>query len=153
MYTSGTTGSPKGIVRDTGGTVVALQWSMENIFDCRRGDVQFSTSDVGWVVGHSYIVYGPLVAGIASVFFEGKPHLPNAGVIWQKCEQYKVTSLFMAPTGVRMLKKEDYEGIWPTKFDLSRIKGFGMAGERCDPESVRWLNQRLPQTVLNDTWW
>jgi propionyl-CoA synthetase len=126
---------------------------MENIFDVRRGDVQFSTSDVGWIVGHSYIVYGPLVAGISSVFFEGKPHIPNAGIIWQKCEQYKVSSLFMAPTGVRMLKKEDYQGLWPKRFDLSRLKGFGMAGERCDPESVKWLSTSLPQTVINDTWW
>jgi propionyl-CoA synthetase len=85
IYTSGTTGAPKGVVRDTGGTVVALNWSMDNIFDVRKGDVHFATSDVGWVVGHSYIVYGPLVAGISSVFFEGKPNHPNPGVIWQKC--------------------------------------------------------------------
>lgn len=85
IYTSGTTGTPKGVVRDTGGTVVALNWSIANIFDLSRGDVHFATSDVGWVVGHSYIVYGPLVAGISSVFFEGKPNNPNPGVIWQKC--------------------------------------------------------------------
>lgn len=134
LYTSGTTGTPKGIVRDTGGTVVVMKWSMENIWDLRRGDCHFATSDIGWIVGHSYIVYGPLVAGVTSVFFDGKPHIPNAGIIWEKIQQYKVTSLFSAPTAIRLLKKEDYDGEYLKKWNpTSLLKGLAIAGERCDP--------------------
>lgn len=108
--TSGTTGAPKGIVRDTGGTVVALNWTMEHIFDVNKRDVWFSASDIGWVVGHSFIVYGPLIRGATSIIFEGKPIVPNAGVLWRIVEQYKVKAIYMAPTAVRIIKKEDYEG-------------------------------------------
>ena len=153
LYTSGTTGEPKGVVRDTGGTVVGLNYCMENVFNVHPGSVHFAGSDVGWVVGHSFIVYGPLIRGAASVLFEGKPVVPNAGVMWAKVEQYKVTSLYMAPTAVRVVKKEDYEGEWIKKFDTSTINSFALVGERCDPDTIKWIYRHLPHVIINDTWW
>jgi propionyl-CoA synthetase len=110
LYTSGTTGEPKGIVHDTGGTAVGLDWCMSNVFNVHPNSVHFACSDIGWVVGHSFIVYGPLLRGACSILFEGKPVVPHAGIIWDICTQLKVTSLYMAPTAVRIIKKEDYEG-------------------------------------------
>jgi len=124
LYTSGTTGTPKGIVRGQGDTCVGLSYSMKNIFDIRTGDVHFAASDIGWVVGHSYIVYGPLIACAKTVFFEGKPIVPDAGIIWKICQEYKVKSLYMAPTGVRVIKKEDYDGELMKKYNTSSIKIF-----------------------------
>lgn len=153
LYTSGTTGAPKGIVRDTGGTVVGLNFCMENVFNVHPGSVHFAGSDVGWVVGHSFIVYGPLIRGATSVFFEGKPVVPNAGIIWAKVEQYKVTSLYMAPTAVRVIKKDDYDGEWITKYDTSSINSYALVGERCDPDTIHWLHKHFPHVIINDTWW
>lgn len=153
LYTSGTTGQPKGIVRETGGAVVALNWAMQNIFNVSRGSVHFATSDIGWVVGHSFIVYGPLIVGAKCVFFEGKPLCPNPGVIWDRVATHKVTSLYMAPTGVRVIKKEDYEGEWIKKYDTSSIQSIGVVGERCDPDTIHWLHKHFPTALLNDTWW
>ena len=130
LYTSGTTGSPKGIVRDTGGTVVGLNFCMENVFNVHPGSVHFAGSDIGWVVGHSFIVYGPLIRGATSVFFEGKPITPDAGAVWRRVEEYKVTSLYMAPTAVRVVKKEDYDGDWIKKYDTKSINSFALVGER-----------------------
>lgn len=140
-------------MRDTGGTVVGLNFVMENVFNVHEGSVHFAGSDVGWVVGHSFIVYGPLIRCAASVFFEGKPVVPNAGVMWQKVEEYKVTSLYMAPTAVRVVKKEDYEGTWVKKYDTSSINGFALVGERCDPDTINWIHKHLPHVIINDTWW
>jgi len=153
LYTSGTTGAPKGVVRDVGGTMVALRWATENVYNLKRDKCTFATSDIGWIVGHSVIVYGPLLMGASSVFFEGKPITPNAGIIWEKVQQYNVNMLFMAPTGVRVLKKDDYEGDWTRKWDTSTLDGFCMAGERCDPDTIHWLNRNLPTAMINDTWW
>lgn len=153
LYTSGTTGAPKGIVRDIGGTQVGINFAMENCYNVHRDSVSFATSDIGWVVGHSNIVYGPLLRGGASVFFEGKPITPHPGIVWEKVEEYGVTMLFMAPTGVRVIKKEDYEGEWTKKYDVSSIDGFCLAGERCDPDTVGWVNKHLPSARINDTWW
>jgi len=110
LDTSGTTGTPKGIVRDTGGTTVALNWVMQDVFNIGRKDVWFASSDIGWVVGHSFIVYGPLIRGATSIIFEGKPIIPNAGILWSIIEQYRVKSIYAAPTAVRVIKKEDYDG-------------------------------------------
>ena len=112
LYTSGTTGSPKGVYRDVGGTCVGLQFAMDHCFNVHRDSVNFATSDIGWIVGHTNIVYGPLIRGSSSVFFEGKPVVPNAGIVWEKVQEYKVTMLFMAPTGVRVIKKDDYDGVY-----------------------------------------
>lgn len=153
LYTSGTTGSPKGIVRDTGSTVVGLDFCMENVFNVHPGSVHFAGSDIGWVVGHSFIVYGPLIRGATSVFFEGKPIVPNPGIIWKKVEQYKVTSLYMAPTAVRVIKKDDYDGEWIKKYDTKSINSYALVGERCDPDTIRWLHRHFPHVIINDTWW
>jgi propionyl-CoA synthetase len=153
LYTSGTTGSPKGIVRDVGGTCVAMNWAMDNVFNVHRNSVNFATSDIGWIVGHTNIIYGPLIRGSASVFFEGKPIVPDAGIVWRKVKQYQVSMLFMAPTGVRVIKKEDYDADLARTYDTSSLDGFCMAGERCDPDTIHWLNKALPSATINDTWW
>jgi propionyl-CoA synthetase len=153
LYTSGTTGSPKGIVRDTGGTVVGLNFCMENVFNVHIGSVHFAGSDIGWVVGHSFIVYGPLIRGATSVFFEGKPITPDAGAVWRRVEEYKVTSLYMAPTAVRVVKKEDYDGEWIKKYNTKSINSFALVGERCDPDTIKWINRHFPHVIINDTWW
>ena len=153
LYTSGTTGAPKGIVRDTGGTVVGLNFCMRSVFNVNPGSVHFAGSDIGWVVGHSFIVYGPLLRGSSCVFFEGKPVVPNPGVIWDRVQKYKVTSLYMAPTGVRIIKKEDYDGKWVKKYDVSSIDGYLLVGERCDPDTINWIHRHFPHVKINDTWW
>ena len=153
LYTSGTTGEPKGVVRDQGGTAVGLDWCMAHVFNVHHDSVHFAGSDIGWVVGHSFIVYGPLLRGSASVFFEGKPVVPDPGVMWQKCEQYKVTSLYMAPTAVRVIKKMDYDGDYFKKYDTSSVKTWSLVGERCDPDTVKWMHKYLPDVIINDTWW
>jgi len=126
---------------------------MKNVFDVHEGSVHFASSDIGWVVGHSFIVYGPLIRCANAIFFEGKPVTPNAGVIWRVCEQYKVTSLYMAPTGVRVIKKEDYEGEYVKKFDVSSVRTVCLVGERCDPDTIHWVHRHLPNVLINDTWW
>ena len=153
VYTSGTTGQPKGIVRDCGGTAVGLNYCMKNVFDVHQGSVHFAGSDIGWVVGHSFIVYGPLIRCATAIFFEGKPVTPDAGVMWRVCEQYKVTSLYMAPTGVRVVKKEDYDGNLVKKYDTSSIRTFCLVGERCDPDTIHWVHRHFPKVLINDTWW
>mmetsp|Transcript_101300 Transcript_101300/g.139939 ORF Transcript_101300/g.139939 Transcript_101300/m.139939 type:complete len:372 (+) Transcript_101300:903-2018(+) len=126
---------------------------MEHVFDVHKGTVHFAGSDVGWVVGHSFIVYGPLLRGATSVFFEGKPVVPDAGVMWRCCEQYKVKSLYMAPTAVRVIKKLDYEGELVKNYDISTVKTFCIVGERCDPDTIHWIHKNLPDVLINDTWW
>jgi len=141
------------VVRDTGGTVVALNWTMEHIFDISRGDVWFSGSDIGWVVGHSFIVYGPLIRGATSVLFEGKPTVPTTSTLWRVVEQLKVKAIYLAPTAVRILKKEDYEGEAIKRHDISSLKSFHLVGERCDPDTIWWVHQHFPKCVINDNWW
>jgi len=126
---------------------------MKNVFDVGLGDVHFASSDIGWVVGHSFIVYGPLIRGCTSIFFEGKPIVPHAGVIWEVCERYKVTSLYMAPTAVRIIKKVDYEGKLVKNHEISSVRTFCIVGERCDPDTVHWIHKHLPKVLINDTWW
>ena len=153
LYTSGTTGQPKGICRDQGGTAVGLNYCMKNVFDLHKGGVHFAQSDIGWVVGHSFIVYGPLLRRSTAIFFEGKPIIPDCGVIWRICEQYKVTSLYMAPTAVRVIKKEDYDGELVKKYDVSSVRTYCLVGERCDPDTILWIHKHLPHVIINDTWW
>lgn len=126
---------------------------MKNIFNIHEKDVWFAGSDIGWVVGHSFIVYGPLIRGASSVFFEGKPIIPNAGVFWRVVQQYKVKSIYMAPTAVRVIKKEDYDGEYVKKYDVSLLEGFHLVGERCDPDTVWWVHKHFPHCIINDTWW
>ena len=153
LYTSGTTGRPKGVVRDHGGHAVALRFSMEAIYDLEPGDVMFTGSDIGWAVGHSYIVYGPLLRGCTSVLFEGKPvRTPDAGTFWRIVEQHKVRVMFTAPTAIRAIKKEDPEGLLAKKYDLSSLRHLFLAGERCDPATYAWAQELLGVPVV-DHWW
>jgi len=153
LYTSGTTAKPKGVVRDNGGHAVALRWSMENIYDTGPGEVFWAASDVGWVVGHSYIVYAPLLAGCTTVLYEGKPvGTPDAGSFWRVIAEHNVKTLFTAPTAFRAIKKEDPAGRYVGKFDLSEFKYLFLAGERLDPETSRWAGDLLGIPVI-DHWW
>ncbi len=153
LYTSGTTGRPKGVVRDNAGHAVALNWSMPNIYDAHPGDVFWAASDVGWVVGHSYIVYAPLLAGCTTVLYEGKPvGTPDAGAYWRVIAEYGVKALFTAPTGFRAVKREDPKGELLAKYDLSGFRYLFLAGERLDPETYTWASDQLKVPVI-DHWW
>jgi propionyl-CoA synthetase len=153
LYTSGTTGQPKGVVRDNGGHMVAMYWSMENIYDIKPGEVFWAASDVGWVVGHSYIVYAPLLFGATTLMYEGKPiGTPNAGAFWRIISEYKVAALFTAPTAFRAIKKEDPDGKHIGQYDLTYFRTLFLAGERADPDTVKWAETKLGVPVI-DHWW
>ncbi len=153
LYTSGTTGQPKGVVRDNGGHMVALQWSMPNIFGMVPGEVFWTASDIGWVVGHSYIVYAPLLNGNTSVIFEGKPvGTPDAGTFWRVAEEHDVKVLFTAPTAFRAIRRDDPEGEYVENYDLLGLRALFLAGERADPETLRWAEEKLKVPVI-DHWW
>ena len=153
LYTSGTTGMPKGVMRDNGGHAVALKWSMKNIYNVNPGDVYWAASDVGWVVGHSYIVYGPLLHGCTTIIYEGKPiGTPDAGAFWRVINQHNVKVLFTAPTAFRAIKKEDPNGEHLKKYDLSGFKTLFLAGERLDPDTYHWASDLLKVPVI-DHWW
>jgi propionyl-CoA synthetase len=153
LYTSGTTGIPKGVVRDNGGHMVALKWTMSRLYDVKPGEVYWAASDVGWVVGHSYIVYGPLLQGCTTIVYEGKPvGTPDAGAFWRVIEQHGVVTLFTAPTAFRAIKRDDPDGTLIRTYDLSRFRALFLAGERCDPDTLRWAEQKLNVPVV-DHWW
>jgi propionyl-CoA synthetase len=153
LYTSGTTGVPKGVVRDTGGHLVALAWSMRHIYDIGPGDTMFTASDLGWVVGHSYICYAPLLVGATTVLFEGKPvGTPDAGTFWRVIEQHKVKVLFTAPTAFRAIRKEDPNASLLRQYDRSSFRTLFLAGERCDPDTLAWAEATLGVPVI-DHWW
>ncbi|MGY3520433.1 propionyl-CoA synthetase [Micromonospora sp. PTRAS2] len=153
LYTSGTTGRPKGVVRDNGGHAVALRWSMANVFDIGPGDVFWAASDVGWVVGHSYIVYGPLLTGATTVLYEGKPvGTPDAGAFWRVVSQHRVAALFTAPTAIRAIRRQDPDGTRIRRYDLTSLRTLFLAGERLDPDTFAWAGARLGVPVV-DNWW
>jgi propionyl-CoA synthetase len=153
LYTSGTTGLPKGIVRDNGGHAVALRWSMEAVFDTHPGQVYWAASDIGWVVGHSYIVYAPLLHGCTTVLYEGKPvGTPDPGAFWRVISEHGVSTMFTAPTAFRAIRQRDPEGAHIRRYDLSRFRALFLAGERCDPETLRWAQEQLGVPVI-DHWW
>ena len=153
LYTSGTTGLPKGVVRDNGGHLVALKWSMKNIYGVNPGDVFWAASDVGWVVGHSYIVYAPLFHGCTTILYEGKPvATPDPGAFWRVIAQHKVNVLFTAPTAFRAIKREDPNGSYIRQYDLSQFRTLFLAGERCDPDTLLWAQEKLSVPVI-DHWW
>jgi propionyl-CoA synthetase len=153
LYTSGTTGKPKGIVRDNGGHAVAMAWSLPHVYDAHAGDVFWAASDVGWVVGHSYIVYAPLICGATTVVYEGKPvGTPDAGAFWRVVAEHQVRALFTAPTAIRAIKKEDPDGALLRDHDLASLRTLFLAGERLDPETYRWATDRLGIPVV-DNWW
>ncbi|MDQ2102338.1 propionyl-CoA synthetase [Azospirillum isscasi] len=153
LYTSGTTGQPKGVIRDNGGHAVALKWTMKNIYNVQPGEVYWAASDVGWVVGHSYIVYGPLLHGCTTVVFEGKPvGTPDAGTFWRVIEQHKIGTLFTAPTAFRAIKREDPNAELLKKYDLSHFRALFLAGERSDPDTLHWAEDNLNVPVI-DHWW
>ena len=150
LYTSGTTGKPKGVQRDTGGYAVALAASMKHIYLGQPGETYFSTSDIGWVVGHSYIIYGPLIAGMATIMYEGLPIRPDAGIWWSLVEKYKVTSMFSAPTAVRVLKKQDPAAL--KKHDLSSLRALFLAGEPLDETTAQWIAESLGRPIIDNYW-
>jgi propionyl-CoA synthetase len=153
LYTSGTTGRPKGVVRDNGGHAVALRWSMPNVYDVGPGEVFWAASDVGWVVGHSYIVYAPLLTGCTTVLYEGKPvGTPDAGAFWRVAAEHRVNALFAAPTAIRAIKKEDPDGELLKSYDLSAMRTLFLAGERLDPDTYHWAAKALERPVI-DHWW
>ena len=153
LYTSGTTGKPKGVIRDNGGHLVALNWSMKNIYGVNPGEVYWAASDIGWVVGHSYIVYGPLFYGCTTILYEGKSvGTPDAGAFWRVIEEHGVSVLFCAPTAFRAIRKEDPEGQLIRKYDLRTLRMLFLAGERCDPDTLIWAQEQLKRPVI-DHWW
>jgi propionyl-CoA synthetase len=153
LYTSGTTGTPKGVVRDNGGHAVALSWTLDNIYDIGPGDVMWTASDVGWVVGHSYIVYGPLLAGATTVLYEGKPvGTPDAGAFWRVIQDHKVNVLFTAPTALRAIRKADPDAKLLGEYDISSLRTLFAAGERLDTDTFHWASQALGVPVV-DHWW
>lgn len=153
IYTSGTTGKPKGVVRDNGGHAVAMRYSTEMVYGAKPGDVYWAASDVGWVVGHSYIIYGPLITGCTTILFEGKPiKTPDAGTFWRIIEEYKVKVFFTAPTAFRAIKKEDPKGLLKEKYDTSSLKYLFLAGERTDVATLEWVKDKLQVPVI-DHWW
>ena len=153
LYTSGTTGIPKGVVRPTGGHIVALKWSMTNVYGIQPGDVYWAASDVGWVVGHSYIVYAPLFHGCTTLMYEGKPiGTPDAGAFWRVIAEHGVVAMFTAPTAIRAIRKEDPDAKLLEKYDLSKFRAQFLAGERCDPDTLKWCQDKLQVPVV-DHWW
>jgi propionyl-CoA synthetase len=153
IYTSGTTGQPKGIVRDNGGHAVALAWSMKNVYDADPGEVYWAASDIGWTVGHSYTVYGPLLHGCTSVLYEGKPvGTPDAGAFWRVIAEHGVSTFFTAPTAFRAIRQQDPDGEHIGRYDLSKLRALFLAGERCDPETLRWAQDKLGIPVIDHYW-